>query len=912
MSIRASHRQFKKGFRMKRKTLLLTVGFLLILNVMLVALGGMTSDRVEISESMESEPESSDLADSPWPCFGHDRRNKGRSPYDTSHVDGTVKWNFSTGWDINSSPAIGKNHTIYIGGDENLYALYPNGTEKWSASTGGNIISSSPAVSSTGIIYVGSFDHHLYAFYPNGTEKWSFNAGHSVYSSPAIGSNGTIYFGSGDEQLYALDPNGTEKWSFQTEGFINSSPAIGKNGTIYIGSWDNNLYAIHPNGTEKWRFSTGSEVHSSPSIASDGTIYVGSEDNKTYAVYPNGTEKWKFSTGNNVQKSPSIGADGTIYVGSKDDNLYALYLENGTEKWNFSTGGAVHSSPAIGSDGTIYFGSYGGKLYALNHDGTEKWNFSTGYPVVSPAIGSDGRIYVGSHDDNLYAIGEDTEPPVADAGVDQTVSIGEEFTLNGSGSSDNVGIVNHTWMIEGTENYGMEVKHSFSEVGTYNIILNVRDEAGNYDTDTVTITVEDQTPPTAVATANRTTVNVFDPIQFDASDSSDNVEIINYSWNFEDGNLGSGETVTHSYGSAENYTVTLTVSDAADNTDSETLNITVEQEPDTEPPVADAGSDQTVAVGEDFTLNGSGSSDNVGIVNYTWVYDGNEYYGVELIHSFSEPGTYTITLNVSDEAANYDTDTVSITVEDQTVPDAEANANKTVVKVGDPISLEAKDSSDNLNITSYSWEFGDGETATGEVVTHSYASTGNYTVTLTVSDAAGNTGTDTLDITVEEEDKDTEPPVADAGEDRTVKVGENFTLDGSNSTDNVGIENYTWTIEGEEYKGVRVTYNFSNEENHTIKLTVEDAAGITDSDTVTITVKKEEHDDGDDQTDGEDQSKSEDEDMGWLLYLIPLIIVIFGLVFWRSQRTADEQDNLEEALEEDGEEEVDEGSVEEI
>ncbi|MBS3817076.1 MAG: PQQ-binding-like beta-propeller repeat protein [Candidatus Thermoplasmatota archaeon] len=348
------------------------------------------------------ENDSTGLADTPWPMFGGDLKHTGRSPYDTSYVDGTERWSFSTGWDINSSPAIGENGTIYVGsGDGNLYALYPNGTKKWAADTGGP--RSSPAISSNGTIYIGSYNQYMHALHLNGTKKWSFYAGHSVYSSAAIGRNGTIYFGSGDGNLYALNPNGTEKWNFQTGHFINSSPAIGRNGIIYIGSWDDNLYAVYPNGTEKWRFSTQGDIHSSPSIASDGTIYVGSEDNRTYAINKNGTEKWNFTTGNYVQSSPSIGADGTIYVGSKDDNLYALN-PNGTERWNFSTRGPVHSSPAISSDGTIYFGSFGERLYALNPDGTERWNFSTGYPMVSPAIGSDGTIYVGSHDDDLYAI----------------------------------------------------------------------------------------------------------------------------------------------------------------------------------------------------------------------------------------------------------------------------------------------------------------------------------------------------------------------------------------------------------------------------------------------------------------------------------------------------------------------------
>ena len=57
---------------------------------------------------------SSQLADTPWPTFRMDKKHSGISPYNTSHVDGTIKWTFKTGAGIESSPVIGTNGTIYI------------------------------------------------------------------------------------------------------------------------------------------------------------------------------------------------------------------------------------------------------------------------------------------------------------------------------------------------------------------------------------------------------------------------------------------------------------------------------------------------------------------------------------------------------------------------------------------------------------------------------------------------------------------------------------------------------------------------------------------------------------------------------------------------------------------------------
>src|SRR5262245_66058983 len=89
------------------------------------------------------------------------------------------------------------------------------GTLLWKFPTGDAIISS-PAIGRDGTIYVGSADRNLYAFNPNGTLKWRFETAGAVHSSPAIGSDGTIYVGSRDERLYAINPDGTKRWEFRT------------------------------------------------------------------------------------------------------------------------------------------------------------------------------------------------------------------------------------------------------------------------------------------------------------------------------------------------------------------------------------------------------------------------------------------------------------------------------------------------------------------------------------------------------------------------------------------------------------------------------------------------------------------------------------------------------------------------
>jgi len=265
---------------------------------------------------------------------------------------------------------------------------------------------------------------------------------------------------------------------------------------------------------------------------------------------------------------------------------------------------------------------------------------------------------------------------------------------------------------------------------------------------------EDTEPPNAEAVADENTV-VGEEVSLDAGGSTDNVGITEYLWDLGDGETASGATAKHSYSEAGTYTVTLTVRDEARNTDTDTVTITVAETPDETPPTAVAGPDMSAEIGQVLTFDASGSGDNVGIVSYEWDFgDGSTASGVVVQHGYSVNGTYLVTLTVRDEAGNSDSDTLEALVEappeeDNVPPVAEAGPDMAGV-VGEALEFDASDSTDNVGIVSYEWNFGDGESAAGVTASHAYAEPGNYTVTLTVKDAAGNSGSDTLTVTVSE------------------------------------------------------------------------------------------------------------------------------------------------------------------
>jgi len=118
-----------------------------------------------------------------WFMFGHDPQHTRRSPF-TGPATAALKWSYTTGGEVSSSPAIGADGTVYVG----------------------------------------SYDDKLYAFNPDGSLKWFYTTGADVTCSPAIGADGTVYVGSNDGKLYAINPDGSPKWAYTAGGYVAFLP----------------------------------------------------------------------------------------------------------------------------------------------------------------------------------------------------------------------------------------------------------------------------------------------------------------------------------------------------------------------------------------------------------------------------------------------------------------------------------------------------------------------------------------------------------------------------------------------------------------------------------------------------------------------------------------------------------------
>jgi hypothetical protein len=174
---------------------------------------------------------------------------------------------------------------------------------------------------------------------------------------------------------------------------------------------------------------------------------------------------------------------------------------------------------------------------------------------------------------------------------------------------------------------------------------------------------------------------------------------------------------------------------------------------DNDPPVANAGSDQQAVENTPVTLDGSGSSDNVGLVDYAWSFwdDGTDYdiHGAVVIFNFTQVSDHNITLTVTDGAGHVSYALVWVNVTADQAPLAYAGPDQ-IVLVG-TVVFDGSGSSDDVGVVNWTWTFvydGNPQTLWGENPTFDFLIEALYVVTLVVNDTAGQTSTDTVQINV--------------------------------------------------------------------------------------------------------------------------------------------------------------------
>ena len=280
--------------------------------------------------------------------------------------------------------------------------------------------------------------------------------------------------------------------------------------------------------------------------------------------------------------------------------------------------------------------------------------------------------------------------------------------------------------------------------------------------------------PTANAGSPQTITLPTSSVNLTGSGTDSDGSIVSYLWTQTGGpsgptisSAGSAATPVTGFTTAGTYVFTLKVTDDRGGTNTSSVTITVNA-PLNATPIANAGVDQTINVSQTMSLAGSGTDPDGTIASYAWSVTSiptgaasptitTPASASTTVTNFNTVGTYVLTLKVTDNKGAVGTDSMTVTVNPAPNKPPVANAGPDVVLnlPNNSILLDGTKSADpDGTITKYQWVKISGPTQ-NFIVTSDQPETevddlvqGTYVFRLTVTDDAGATGVDTVQVTV--------------------------------------------------------------------------------------------------------------------------------------------------------------------
>ena len=239
-----------------------------------------------------------------------------------------------------------------------------------------------------------------------------------------------------------------------------------------------------------------------------------------------------------------------------------------------------------------------------------------------------------------------------------------------------------------------------------------------------------------------------------------------------------------------------------------------------QPPVIAFGGPFTVRLGAAAVLDARDTRDPEGQpVSITWTFsDGSQAFGGQARHVFASVGFSPVTVRVTDNSGAVSTQTFNVSVVD-VPPVAMLNSPYSFVRKNAENYLDANRSYDvDGGALFYSWDFGDGATSTGPVGRHTYAASGTFNASATVSDGAASAVATARVIVLNTK------PVANAGGPYSNSKNQPTSFDGTFSVDGDGDPlTYRWNFgDGTVGTGARPVHTYAHGGVYTVTLAVND------------------------------------------------------------------------------------------
>ncbi len=857
--------------------------------------------------------------------------------------NGFGEWfNFTSGDIYFTCPAVDSVGVVYTPGGDSLDAYKPDkyhtdGELIWRFQTG-NTIYSSPAIGSDGTIYFGSNDNNIYALSPDGTKKWNITTGGSVRSSPAIGSDGCVYIGSNDNYLYKIGsdmvppsvnstiPEDNEKNVSVSQNVtavfdesMNSTiiPNLVQTGGVSNGGWS----FLGWNTTD---VSNDTAIWSHNDWDSLDTVTLNITDYQDESGNVGSPYEWTFTT-EDIEK-PTVN-NTTPSDNEREVSVSQNVVVEFSETMNTSVTPDLTQTDGIDPGGWTFLGwsttNVNNDTVSWSHN---DWNTNEICTLVVSNF-QDSNEITGDPYEWTFSTPDSIPPEIYDNTVGAGYA-GQQFTFEAT-VKDNIELdsvyltywtdvtsySNQSMSNVGGDDYErtITISDGASEL-YYNI--SASDSIGNWnETGQLSITIEEDSEKPSIIDLSPSTATTGEQftIKANVTDNEELDSVFVYYWT----DVTDPENVTMDFMEGDNYSKTIDIPmDATELHYNISANDMVGNRKETgvidlsitdnDPPSIDDNSDSSGTTGGSFAFNVS-VSDNIGVSdvyveywfgetysdsqNITLTNVAGEFWTDQILLPSNSTDTLHYNVSAKDTSGNWkpqSTEEVQITDNDS--PTAVAGPDVTIEE-GETVYFNGSESYDNIGISSYRWSCSEFDLS-GAIANHTFDTSGTYNVTLTVEDAEGNQGTDTLVVTVEASTDD---------------------MDDEEDTDGDGIPDETDT--DDDGDGLPDDY----EEEHGLDPTdPSDADADDDGDGLT---NKEEYEagtdpndpdtDGDGILDGDDadpldpQKDNKDSSFPWWILAVigaVVIAVVLALFFIKKKK----EEPIEEELDDEfGEDEVD-------
>ncbi|AKB82085.1 cell surface protein [Methanosarcina barkeri 3] len=373
--------------------------------------------------------------------------------------------------------------------------------------------------------------------------------------------------------------------------------------------------------------------------------------------------------------------------------------------WDFDNDGIIDSTEQSPSYTYGTAGTYTVNLTVSNADGSDS-EVKTGYIKVT--VSSPGKPVAA-----FSASSASGKTPLTVAFTDKSSNMPTKWKWSfGDGASSTI----------------QNPKHKYSKAGKYTVTLTVANAKGS-NTITETDYIKVISKPDANFTSSVTSGKA--PLNVKFTDTSTGMAS-GWIWEFGDGSKSFVENPTHKYSKAGTYTVNLTVKNAAGSnkvTKTEYIKVTAK-------PVSNFTSSVTsgkAPLNVKFTDTSTGTP-----AAWIWEFgDGSKSFVEHPTHKYSKAGTYTVKLTVKNAVGS---NTVTKTDYIKVTAKPVANFTSSVTSGKSPLTVAFTDTSTG-SPSKWKWNFGDGASSTLQNPKHKYSKAGNYTVTLTATNAAGSSTT---------------------------------------------------------------------------------------------------------------------------------------------------------------------------